>query len=251
MARKTRKPEPLLIWGLHPVVDLLERDPSRLMEIRLKEPGSSPRLRALLTLAETHGVPVVVSGKQKPASGEEVHQGVWAKVRPLPESTSIRELLGSFSSPPRLLLALDEIQDPHNFGALVRTAAACGAGAVITTRDRSAPVSGASVKASAGTLARMPLCRVANLARGLQELKAQGYWIYGASPDGATSVFHCDPAWPACLVVGGEHKGLRELTTRQCDELLAIPQASEVESLNVSVAAGILLFTLAHKGGLL
>ena len=148
---------------------------------------------------------------------------------------------------PPLLLILDSIQDPHNLGAILRSAAAFGVDGVIIPKDRSAPLSGTVMKTAAGTLPLLDICQTTNLAEAMLTLKKAGFWLYGAAGEAATSIFATSFSGPVCLVLGNEHKGIRPLLRRHCDFLLAIPLAAGVESLNVSVAAGIMLAEISRQ----
>jgi 23S rRNA (guanosine2251-2'-O)-methyltransferase len=148
-----------------------------------------------------------------------------------------------------LLVALDQVQDPGNAGAIIRSAAAAGAHGVIIGRDRSAPPGGAMMRSSAGAAARIPVATAANLARTLDFLKDEGLWIYGADRDGK-SVWEIDLSGPACIVMGGEHRGLRPLVRERCDFIVSVPMAAGVESLNVSAAAAVILFEATRQRGL-
>ena len=146
------------------------------------------------------------------------------------------------------IVACDTIQDPHNLGAIIRSAHAAGVNQLIVTRDRSAPLGGTAAKASAGALAKVQICQVTNLAEALKRLKEAGAWIFGAVKEtGARSIYQTDFNLPACLVVGNEGSGIRPLVQRHCDVLVSIPMVGEIDSLNSSVAAAVILFEMLRQ----
>jgi len=145
-----------------------------------------------------------------------------------------------------LVVLLDHINDPHNLGAIARTALAAGAGAIVIPKDRSVGVTPSAVKVSAGTLLRIPVVKVTNLPRTIDDLKEKGYWVYGADMEG-TSIYEEDFRPPVALVLGSEGEGLSRLVKQKCDQLIAVPMYDDIDSLNVSVSAGIILFEMARK----
>jgi len=151
-----------------------------------------------------------------------------------------------------MLVVLDGVEDPHNLGAIVRTAHAAGAGAVIIPERRAAGLTDVVAKAAAGALEHLPVVRVTNINRALEAMKEQGYWIYGLDESGPEAYDRAEFARPSAVVLGGEGHGLHEQVRKRCDVLLRIPMAGKISSLNVSVAAGIVLFEWkrrAHRGG--
>ena len=145
-------------------------------------------------------------------------------------------------------MACDTIQDPHNLGAIIRSAHAAGADYLICTRDRSAPLGGTAAKASAGAISRIRISQVTNLSEALVQVKKAGAWIFGAVKDeAAQSIYQTDFNLPACLVVGNEGKGIRPLVQKTCDVLVSIPMSGEIDSLNSSVAAAVILFEMHRQ----
>ncbi len=143
----------------------------------------------------------------------------------------------------KVLMICDSLQDPHNLGAIIRSALASGAAGVIVTRERSAPLGGTAAKASAGAMSHIAICQVTNLVAALKDLKNAGFWIFGAVKESeAQSLYATDLTVPSCLVVGSEGKGIRPLVKRECDVLISIPMAGTLDSLNSSVAAAVILF---------
>lgn len=234
-------------WLLGPnaVEAQLDADPSRILELYVEQGRRSPRIQALLERARTAGLaaqPMALATLSKRV-GSDRHQGLAARAR-LPQAIDehgLQHLLAASSEPP-LLLVLDGVQDPHNLGACIRSAAAAGALAVVLPKDRAVGLTATVLRASAGTAARLPLVRVTNLARTLKALKEAGVWIGGACGDGGSDFYSADLRGPLAIVLGSEGEGLRELTRKTCDFLWRIPMQPGVESLNVSVATGIMLF---------
>ncbi len=240
-----------LMYGLHAVRGLLQRSPLRLRRLSIDARRNDARLQEVLKLAAEHGVLIErLDAKQlQQRVGEVVHQGVVAEIEPLKPWTE-DDLLSALTEPRNskaLVLVLDGVQDPHNLGACMRTADACGALAVVVPKDRAAGLSPAARKVAAGAADSLPLVTVTNLARSLKLLKEAGLWIAGADMAGTQAVWEADLSGPMALVMGGEGDGLRDLTQRNCDILLHLPQRGSVESLNVSVACGMLLYEAVRQ----
>jgi 23S rRNA (guanosine2251-2'-O)-methyltransferase len=238
-----------LIYGLHAVQSVLRRHPDRVLELQLTERRDDPRLRAIEALAREHGTKVLRVDAQTlhQALGDVSHQGVAAQVLPL-EPWSEDELVSALNdvrSP--LVLALDGVQDPHNLGACLRTADACGALAVIVPKDRAANLSPVVRKVAAGAAETVPLVTVTNLVRTLKLLKAAELWVTGADAAAPKTAAEVDFTGGTVLVLGAEGAGLRQLTRQNCDHLVRLPQLGSVESLNVSVAAGMLLYEVVRQ----
>lgn len=233
-----------LVYGVHAVREVLARAPERVLELWALGGRRDPRMNELLALAQEHGIscqPAKRSTLETMTQGG-AHQGVVARVvaaEPIGEK-QLDALLDGLEQAP-LLLVLDGVQDPHNLGACLRTADAAGAHAVIVPRDRAAGLTPAARKAAAGAAETVPLVRVVNLARCLRRLKARGIWIIGAEA-GAPPAFDADLAGPLALVLGAEGSGLRRLSREHCDLLVSLPMKGSVQSLNVSVTAGVLLY---------
>ncbi len=233
------------IHGVNAVASAIEQDPVNVICVYVSAKRQDKRIADLVKQAQRIGLKVKSSG---PAELErlaktERHQGLVAEYRQ-PESMSEEDLLAKLdgSEKPCLLVVLDCVQDPHNLGACLRSAAAAGVDAVIIPKDKSASVTATVRKASAGTADRIPLVQVANLSRCLEKLKSQGVWVFGATAATDQYYFQSDLTGSCAIVLGGEGGGMRRLTEAQCDHLIKIPMASDVESLNVSVACGVLLF---------
>lgn len=239
------------VFGLHAVRLMLERQPERVISVRLAERRDDPRVQAVEELARRHGRPVQRLDAQalRKLLGDVVHQGVAAEITPL-APWSEDDLLAALQTAARpLILALDGVQDPHNLGACLRTADACGALAVIVPRDRAAHLTPSARKVAAGAAESTPVVAVTNLVRSLKLLKDAGLWSVGADAAAEMHADACDLKGPVVLVLGAEGTGLRHLTRQTCDFLVRLPQLGTVESLNVSVAAGMLLYEAARQRG--
>jgi 23S rRNA (guanosine2251-2'-O)-methyltransferase len=232
------------IYGLHAVRVMLERHPERVLNVRLARQRDDPPARAIEELARGHQRPVqrVDPRSLRQQLGDVAHQGVAAEITPLPPWNEDQLLAALQSAQAPLLLALDGVQDPHNLGACLRTADACGALAVIVPRDRAAQLTPAARKVAAGAAETTPVVAVTNLARTLRLLKEAGLWIVGAEAAAEKDARTVDLRGPVVLVLGAEGAGLRQLTRQNCDFLVRLPQRGAVESLNVSVAAAMLLY---------
>ncbi|NOR40843.1 MAG: 23S rRNA (guanosine(2251)-2'-O)-methyltransferase RlmB [Gammaproteobacteria bacterium] len=234
------------VYGLHAVESLLSSRPSTVTGLTVAEGAAEKRLSPLIEKAAAAGITIhriprkdldqLIPGAR--------HQGVIASVKA--ESLEMSEkLLPEFIaglSGPAFLLILDGVQDPHNLGACLRTADAAGVHAVILPRDRAVGITPVVHKVASGAAESVPIFTVTNLARTMRQLRDAGIWIYGTSDAAEQDLYQSDLQGPIALVMGSEGKGLRRLTREHCDHLLAIPMAGQVESLNVSVAAGVLLF---------
>jgi 23S rRNA (guanosine2251-2'-O)-methyltransferase len=240
-----------VVYGLHAVRALLTRDPQRVARIYLQHGRHDARADEIERLARAAGRTVErIEAKQLQARlGEAVHQGVVAEVAPLApwSEDDLLEAVTRASAP--LLLALDGVQDPHNLGACLRTADACGVLAVIVPRDRAAPLNATARKVAAGAAETTPVATVTNLARTLGLLKGAGLWIVGADADAPQQAQDIDLTGGRVVVMGAEGTGLRQLTRRHCDWLVRLPSLGAVESLNVSVATGMLLYEALRQRG--
>ena len=238
------------VYGVHAVRALLERHAARVSAVTVVEGRAEPRVAEIQALAQKAGKSV----KRAPATafkqlfGDAVHQGVFVDVQPMPPwheeelVAGITRRLEDKSTQPPLVLVLDGVQDPHNLGACLRTANACGALAVVIPKDRAVQLNATVRKVAAGAAETTPLAVVTNLARTLRLLKEAGLWIVGADAVAPKLAQETDLAGPIALVMGAEGSGLRQLTRETCDLLVRLPQQGEVESLNVSVATGMLLY---------
>lgn len=235
----------MIVYGINPVLEALRA--GRVTTLRVGDRGGE-RMRDLLALAEKRGVGVQrVPGEvlAKLARGG-VHQGVVADVEDAAVSYSIGELVRGARGAP-LIVVLDGIEDPHNLGAILRTADGAGVDGVIVQTRRSAALGGAAAKASAGAVAHVRIAEVVNIARAIEELKALGVWTIGLAGEATVSYESIDLTLPSAFVLGAEGAGLRRLVRERCDHLAAIPMQGHVGSLNVSVAAGVVLFETVRQ----
>ncbi|HEX4985134.1 MAG TPA: 23S rRNA (guanosine(2251)-2'-O)-methyltransferase RlmB [Burkholderiales bacterium] len=232
-----------LVYGLHAVTAVLKRRPQGVLEVLLDPRRSDPRARRIAELARAAGVRVqdADAARLEGFARGGRHQGVAAFVEDAAPAMSVDEVLEDLAEP-ALLLVLDGVQDPHNLGACLRVADALGAQAVLAPRDRATGINATVRKVASGAAETVPFLAVTNLARALRELKDKGIWIVGAAGDEGGSLYEARFSGPLALVLGAEGEGLRRLTRETCDELVRIPMLGEVESLNVSVAAGICLY---------
>ena len=233
------------VYGLHAVNAVLERAPERLLELWVSQPRDDARIHELRDRAQNAGVSVQSVGGEALARlvGEVAHQGAVAAVRPLKpwDEHDLMEGLSQISGDP-LILILDGVTDPHNLGACLRTADAAGAHAVLIPKDRAAAVDGVVRKVAAGAAEFVPVASVTNLARAIDRLKERGIWVVGTDAEAPQTLYAADLRRPLGMVLGAEGGGMRRLTRERCDFLVRIPMAGQVESLNVSVAAGVALF---------
>jgi 23S rRNA (guanosine2251-2'-O)-methyltransferase len=240
------------IVGVNAVASSIDNDADHVREVLIDGSSKNPRLTEIEESARRKGIDVrrVNTQALDGVGGQVRHQGVaarYAAARTWDES----ELAGLVEAAEgkALLLVLDGVQDPHNLGACLRSAAAAGATAVVIPKDKSAPVNATVRKTSAGAADRLPVVSVTNLARCLRELQKQGVWIYGLAGEADGSLYALDLKGNVALVLGGEADGLRRLTREHCDGLVKIPMPGEIESLNVSVAAGVTLFEAVRQRG--
>lgn len=239
-----------MAYGIHAVRVLLLRSPGRVRRVLFSARRVDGRVGELRALAKRAGVTTVDFDDQQldrlSQSGR--HQGVVAELMPRagdPE-TQLEEALEAVEGDP-LLLVLDGVQDPHNLGACLRSADAAGVCAVIVPRARAVGLTPVVRKVAAGAAETVPLISVVNIARTLRALKERGIWLIGTDESAEKSFYEADLVGPAALVMGSEGEGLRRLTRECCNQLVAIPMAGAVESLNVSVATGVLLYEAVRQ----
>jgi 23S rRNA (guanosine2251-2'-O)-methyltransferase len=234
---------PKVVFGFHAVGVRLKTAPQSIIEIYVDPTRRDARMRQFLERAAEAGARVLEADGMRLAklAGSHGHQGVAARVQPVPVAHSLDDLLDAIEGPP-LLLVLDGVTDPHNLGACLRVADGAGAHAVIAPKDHAAGINATVAKVASGAAETVPYFMVTNLARTLGELKERSIWCIGASDDAPRTLYQADLKGPVALVLGAEGAGMRQLTRKTCDELVAIPMRGAVESLNVSVASGICLY---------
>ena len=238
----SREKEPRVVFGFHAVLARLRADPGSVLEIFLDESRNDARGKDLVSIAEKAGVRLmrVPTKRLDGFYGGGRHQGVVARVEVKKLADSLDEILESVEKP--LLLVLDGVTDPHNLGACLRVANAAGAHAVIAPKDRAAGITPAVSKVASGAAEATPYLMVTNLARTLADLKERNIWIVGADERAEKTLYAADLPDSIAWVLGAEGEGMRRLTRESCDLLVRIPMKGEVESLNVSVSAGVCLF---------
>ncbi len=236
------------IAGFHAVTARLRHAADSIEALYVDAQRRDARMRELLQRAQAAGIRVIaVDGQRlRGLAGEVPHQGVVAVCHPAQLARTLDDVLSGVRQD-TLLLLLDGVTDPRNLGACLRTADAAGTAAVIVPRDRSAAMTAVVAKAAAGAAETIPLIAVTNLARAMEDLKQAGIWIAGAAGDAERSLYELDLTGPLAWALGAEGEGLRRLTRERCDWLARIPMAGHVESLNVSVAAGICLFETCRQ----
>ena len=239
---------PKVLFGFHAVGVRLKTAPQSIVEIYFEPTRRDARMRQFIERAKEANVRLIEGDSLRLAKlcGNHGHQGVVARVEPVPQVHSLDDLLDQLSGPP-LLLVLDGVTDPHNLGACLRVADGAGAHAVIAPKDHAVGINATVAKVASGAAETMPYFMVTNLARTLGELKERNIWCIGASDDAPKTLYQVDLKGPAALVLGAEGAGLRQLTRKTCDELVSIPMAGAVESLNVSVATGMLLYEAVRQ----
>ncbi len=234
-----------LLWGYHPVYEALRAGRRRMETLFIVQDKISPREEALIQDARNAAVSVQGRTPQQLTTlvGHRRHQGICAKVAEYPIS-SVEEILGSAANSPddAFVLVLDQVVDPQNLGAIVRTAQCAGIHGIVIPKDRSAPPSAAASKASAGALEHMQMAYVTNLVDALKKMKSSGLWVAGADRFGQEIVFQADLKGPLAIVIGGEEKGIRPLVKKHCDFMVSVPQIGPIGSLNASAAAAVVLY---------
>ena len=236
-----------MICGVHAVYEALASGRQPVERIHVLRDARLPRLKQILDLARERGVPVRKEDRSvlDKISGGVVHQGIVA----IAGTASYAPLKSIFDAKLPCAVVLDGVEDPHNLGAVIRTAEAAGVSGVIVPERHSAPLSAVVAKASAGALAYVPVIRIGNIATTLDELKRNGLWVVGVDEEGERLWTDFDYTGPVALVFGGEHRGLRRLVREHCDVVVRLPMLGRVEALNVSVTAGVLLYEVLRQRG--
>ena len=232
-----------ILFGFHAVTVRLKMAPATVLEVFVDSARRDARMRQFVERARESGARLVDSDASQlhRLAGGLRHQGVVARVSPLAAHHSLDDVLDQVEGPP-LLLVLDGVTDPHNLGACLRAADGAGVHAVVAPKDHAVGLNATVAKVASGAAETMPYLMVTNLARCLNELKERDIQVIGASDDAPQTLYALDLRGPVALVLGAEGAGMRQLTRKTCDTLVRLPMAGAVESLNVSVAAGICLF---------
>lgn len=237
------------IYGIHAVKAVLAREPERFIEAFVLKGRQDDRLMPILNELQQVGVSVqqmtrkTLDDKARGAN----HQGIMARVKPAKQLNEhdLDDILAQHAAP--LLLVLDGVTDPHNLGACLRNADAAGVAAVIVPKDKSANINATVSKVACGAAETVPLVRVTNLARTMRSLQEQGIWFVGTAGEATQDIYQAKLTGPLAIVMGAEGDGMRRLTRETCDDLIKIPMAGSVSSLNVSVASGVCLFEAVRQ----
>ncbi|MCG9598537.1 23S rRNA (guanosine(2251)-2'-O)-methyltransferase RlmB [Vibrio sp. Isolate25] len=237
------------IYGIHAVKAVLAKEPERFVEAFVLKGRQDDRLMPILNELQMCGVSIqqmtrkTLDDKARGAN----HQGIMAKVKPAKQlnENDLDDILAQHSAP--LLLVLDGVTDPHNLGACLRNADAAGVAAVIVPKDKSANINATVSKVACGAAETVPLVRVTNLARTMRALQEQGIWFVGTAGEATHDIYQAKLTGPLAIVMGAEGDGMRRLTRETCDDLIKIPMAGSVSSLNVSVASGVCLFEAVRQ----
>jgi 23S rRNA (guanosine2251-2'-O)-methyltransferase len=232
-----------VLYGFHAVTVRLKTAPASVIEVHVDRARRDARMRQFAERAAAAGARLIDSDETRLTrlAGTARHQGVVARVEAVPVTRTVPELFDGIEGD-ALLLALDGVTDPHNLGACLRVADGAGAHAVIAPKDHAVGLNATVAKVASGAAETVPYLMVTNLARTLSELKERGLRVVGTAGDAPRTIYQCDLKGPLALVLGAEGQGLRQLTRKRCDEVVRIPMAGAVESLNVSVAAGVCLY---------
>ena len=232
----------MMISGINNVLEALESAVSKVESVMMTKGRHNPRLQKIITLCQKKSVPLLFREVKTldRLTGDARHQHVAARISALPSLTLDRVL----EDPSRLILLADSIEDPRNLGALIRTADATGVSALLIPEKRSCPLTTTAVQASAGAAFHLPVVRGGNSGQLLDRLRAEGYWTAGLDMSGPMTPEQLDISLPLVVCVGGEHQGLRQVIRKRCDFLVSLPMSGKVSSLNLSVAAGVLLYQI-------
>jgi 23S rRNA (guanosine2251-2'-O)-methyltransferase len=238
-----------IIFGIHPVSEAIGGDEVNIRRLVIAEGRNDKAIQELIGQAKENGIPFQYQPRIQldRMAGGQSHQGVIAVCREF-SYASLEEVIGNrgpvFAGD--VIVLLDGIQDPRNFGSLIRTAYCFGVNGIIVPENRAATITGTVMKVAAGAAYHIPIARVVNMARAMDDLKERGFWIYGATPGGGRIFDAFDGTRSMGLLFGSEGGGIRPLLRKKCDFLISIPMLGKIDSLNVSVAAGIVLYEMAR-----
>jgi len=242
-----------IIYGIHPVEEALKSFHLRIEKILIGTQTSRPPLQSIIDLANKKRIPVTFTSKEslEGLTKGGVHQNVVGLVKETPYA-DVGKILSYWKKEgtKALFLILDGIQDPQNFGSLIRTASGCGVHGIIIPKDRSVGMTPAVVKASAGAAAHLLIARVVNIASTIETLKKEGIWVYGASGEAEDLIYQLDFDMDLAVVVGAEGKGIRPLVKKKCDRLFSIPMKGPLSSFNASVSGGMILYEVIRQRSL-
>jgi 23S rRNA (guanosine2251-2'-O)-methyltransferase len=241
-----------VVYGINPLLEMVIAHPAMLEKVIIAEGRRGPEVQKILKLAHENGIPVELSGREtvERMAPRQIHQGMVGLCRKHVYAT-VDDVIANRHKKSKysLVIILDSVTDPQNLGSIIRTAHCCGANGVIIPENRAASVTASVVKASAGAARILPTAMVVNLARTIEYLKEKGFWIYGADAASGLDLHTPDYEGHVGLVLGSEGRGIRPLIRGKCDFSIAIPMMGQVASLNVSVAAGVILYEILRKWG--
>jgi len=237
------------IYGMHSIAAVLEHEPERILELMVAKGRSDERMNTIVNQARKQGIAVQFVQRKtldEKSKGEQ-NQGIIARAKParVLDEADLDRIIAANEQP--FLLILDGVTDPHNLGACLRNADAAGVHAIITPKDNSAAITPVVRKVAVGAAETIPLIQVTNLSRTLKHIQQKGVWVVGTAGEAEQMIYECKMQGAIGLVMGAEGKGMRRLTRETCDELVKLPMAGAVSSLNVSVAAGICLFEIVRQ----
>ena len=242
-----------IIYGIHPVREALTSPSLRFQKILVSARNPSPSLQTILDIAQKRNVPLAFTDRE--TLDKMVKRGLHQNIIGIVEESLYADLEKILSRPKKegikaLFLILDGIQDPQNFGSLIRTALGCEVQGMIIPKDRAVGITPAVIKASAGAAAHMPVARVVNIAVTIDRLKKEGIWIYGASGEAKDRIYDLDLNIDLAIVIGAEGKGIRPLVKKKCDRLFSIPMSGPIPSFNASVSGGMILYEVMKQRSL-
>ncbi len=236
----------IVIYGRKPVLEIIRHDSRRIKKIYILDNANlDAELKSFINnfqnaVRKSEDELDILTDSAR-------HQGIVAELNPKPE-LNLEQLIVKSKNGHGLIVVVDQVKDPHNFGAIMRVAEASGVDGIITTSDKSAPITSATIRASAGAIEFLPIVHIKNLQRTLRELKDSGFWIAGLQKsEDSTDLFETDIPTPTVIVFGSEGKGIRQLTLKECDLLISIKMIGKLESLNVSQAASVCLYELLRR----
>jgi 23S rRNA (guanosine2251-2'-O)-methyltransferase len=239
-----------IIYGIHVVEEALKSSYLPLQKILISAKKPHPPLQSILELASRKEIPVSFAPKETldRMTKHGVHQNIVAMIKEAPYA-DLGEILWAWKQEgtKALILILDGIQDPQNFGALIRSALGCGAHGMIISKDRAVGITPSVVKASAGASLHLPIARVVNIAATIDVLKKEGIWVYGASGEARDLIYDFDLNIDLAIVVGAEGRGIRPLVKKKCDRLFSIPMKGPITSFNASVSGGMILYEVMRQ----
>ncbi len=236
-----------IIYGIHAVEAALRNQPENVLQVFIQQGRNDKRIKKILDIAKNSGVSIqsISNEKLKEKCPRARHQGVVAEIRAGRSGTvTLDDILEKESL---LLLVLDEVQDPHNIGACLRTADAIGVDAVVVSKNRSPALTPVIRNVASGAAETVPYIMVSNIARALEKIKENNVWVMGTSGDASHTIYDCKVNNRLALVMGSEGKGMRRLSREACDELVSIPMQGSVESLNISVATAVCLYEIRRQ----